>query len=170
MRRKNPLSGAADLQRLFVREVTDLGEDDDALHAVRGQMEVDGDIDMVVLRVKENAEVERVLLVGRLEVGGRPAGGYGSGGYPSGGSGGYPSGGTHSGGYPSGGYPYGGQAAPPGASIDEEGTVRTGGWVVVGNSDKGLVLRSPEGRYFGFTVDDTGKLEVQGTFLGFREP
>ena len=171
MRRKNPLSGAADLQRLFVREVTDLGEDDDALHTVRGQMDVDGDIDMVVLRVKENAEVERILLVGRLEVGGRGGGGHGSGGYPSGGSGGGPpSGGTPSGGYPSGGYPYGGYPAGKGASIDEKGTVRTDGWVVVGNSEKGLVLRSPEGRYFGFTVDDAGKLEVQGTFLGFREP
>ena len=82
VRRKNPLAGSTSLGRLVVREVR-LG-DDDAIHDVRGQMVLDGDVDTVVLRVRENAEVERVLLVGRLEVGdaGTP---YGSGGYPSGG-------------------------------------------------------------------------------------
>lgn len=145
MRRKNPLAGSTSLGRLVVREVQ-LG-DDDAVHDVRGLMELDGDIDTVVLRVKENAEVERVLLVGRLEVGdaGTP---YGSGGYPS------------------GGYP----PDRAGASIGEDGTLRTGGWAVVGDSDKGLVLRSPEGKYFSFTVDEDGRLASPGRFLGTIEP
>ncbi len=145
LRRKNPLAGSTSLGRLVVREVR-LG-DDDAVHDVRGQMVLDGDVDTVVLRVKENAEVERVLLVGRLEVGdaGTP---YGSGGYPS------------------GGYP----PDRAGASIDEDGTLRTGGWAVVGDTDKGLVLRSPEGKYFGFTVDEDGRLASPGRFLGTLEP
>ena len=145
MRRKNPLAGSTSLGRLVVREVR-LG-DDDAVHDVRGQMVLDGDVDTVVLRVKENAEVERVLLVGRLEVGdaGSP---YGSGGYPS------------------GGYP----PDRAGATIDEDGTLRTGGWAVVGDTDKGLVLRSPEGKYFGFTVDEDGRLASPGRFLGTLEP
>lgn len=145
MRRKNPLAGSTSLGRLVVREVR-LG-DDDAVHAVRGQMVLDGDVDTVVLRIKENAEVERLLLVRRLEVGGAPGTPYGSGGYPSNGS-----------------------APGAGASIDEDGTIRTGRWLVVGDSDKGLVLRSPEGRYFGFTVDDEGRLDTTGRFLGLVEP
>ncbi len=145
MRRKNPLAGSTSLGRLVVREVR-LG-DDDAVHDVRGQMVLDGDVDTVVLRIKENAEVERLLLVRRLEVGGAAGSPYGSGGYPS-------------------------NAGAPGAgaSIDEDGTIRTGRWVVVGDSDKGLVLRSPEGRYFGFTVDDEGRLGTTGRFLGLVEP
>lgn len=150
MRRKNPLAGSTSLGHLVVREVR-LG-DDDAVHDVRGQMVLDGDVDTVVLRIKENAEVERLLLVRRLEVGGAGGSPYGSGGYPS------------------GGYPSNASAPGAGASIDEEGTIRTGRWVVVGDSDKGLVLRSPEGRYFGFTVDDEGRLDTTGRFLGLVEP
>jgi hypothetical protein len=56
------------------------------------------------------------------------------------------------------------------ASIDEEGTLRTDGWVVIGDTERGLVLRSPEGRYFGFTVDDEGRLVSPGRFLGWVEP
>ena len=150
MRRKNPLAGSTSLGRLVVREVQ-LGSDD-AVHDVRGQMVLDGDVDTVVLRVKENAEVERLLLVRRLEVGTSGGDPYGSGGRPSGGS-------------PSDGSPPG-----RGASIDESGTVRTSGWVVVGDRDKGLVLRSPEGKYFGFTVDSEGRLTQPGRFLGLVEP
>ena len=113
MRRKNPLAGSTSLGRLVVREVQ-LGSDD-AVHDVRGQMVLDGDVDTVVLRVKENAEVERLLLVRRLEVGTSGGDPYGSGGRPSGGS-------------PSDGSPPG-----RGASIGEDGTVRTSGWVVVGD-------------------------------------
>lgn len=145
MRRKNPLAGSTSLGRLVVREVR-LG-DDDSVHGVRGQVVLDGDVDTVVLRVKENAEVERVLLVRRLEVGAPGGDPYGSGGYPSNGS-------------------------PParGASIDEAGTLRTSGWLVVGDTGRGLVLRSPEGKYFGFTVDDDGRLVSPGKFLGHTEP
>ena len=145
MRRKNPLAGSTSLGRLVVREVR-LG-DDDAVHEVRGQMVLDGDVDTVVLRVRENAEVERVLLVRRLEVGASPGDPYGSGGSPSDGS-------------------------PPGrgASIDEDGVLRTDGWLVVRDTDKGLVLRSPEGRYFGFTVDEQGRLVSPGRDLGTVEP
>lgn len=150
MRRKNPLAGSTSLGQLVVREVR-LG-DDDAVHDVRGQVVLDGDVDTVVLRVKESAEVERLLLVRRLEVGGSGGDPYGSGGYPS------------------GGYPSDAGLPVAGASIDEGGTIRTGSWLVVGDSDKGLVLRSPEGRYFGFTVADDGRLDPQGTFLGWVEP
>ncbi len=150
MRRKNPLAGSTSLGRIVVREVR-LG-DDDAVHDVRGQMVLDGDVDTVVLRVKENAEIERVLLVRRLEVGAAGGDPYGSGGQPS------------------GGYPSNGRPPARGASIDEDGTLRTGGWAVIGDTDKGLVLRSPEGRYFGFTVDDEGRLVSPGKFLGHVEP
>lgn len=150
MRRKNPLAGSTSLGRLVVREVR-LG-DDDAVHDVRGQMVLDGDVDTVVLRVKENAEVERILLVRRLEVGSAGGDPYGSGGYPS------------------GGYPSNGSPPARGASIDEDGTLRTAGWAVIGDTDKGLVLRSPEGRYFGFTVDDEGRLASAGKPLGRVEP
>ena len=156
MRRKNPLAGAASFGELVVREVR-LGADDDAIHQVRGQMVLDGDVDTVVLRVRENAEVERILLVGRLEVGRNDGNPYGSGGYPTGGC-------------PSDGYPSNGSAPDRGASIDEEGTLRTDGWVVIGDTERGLVLRSPEGRYFGFTVDDEGRLVSPGRFLGWVEP
>ena len=151
VKRKNPLAGSASFGRLVVRELQ-LG-DDDAIHDVRGQLVLDGDVDTVVLRVKENAEFERLLLVRRLEVGG---GGtpYGSGSAP----------------YGSGGYPSDYGAPGPGASIDEDGNVRTGGWIVVGDTSKGLVLRSPEGKYFGFTVDDEGRLSLPGQFLGYVEP
>lgn len=150
VRRKNPLAGSTSLGRLVVREVR-LG-DDDAVHEVRGQMVLDGDVDTVVLRVRENAEVERVLLVRRLEVGASGGDPYGSGGYPTGG-------------YPSNGSPPG-----RGATIDEDGVLRTDGWAVIGDTDKGLVLRSPEGKYFGFTVDDDGQLVSPGRFLGLTEP
>ena len=145
MKRKNPLSGSASLGRLVVREVR-LG-DDDAVHDVRGQMVLDGAVDTVVLRVKENAEVERVLIVRRLEVG---AGGDAP--YGSGGSGFFSS------------------PPPHGASIDQDGTLRTGGWAVIGDSERGLVLRSPEGRFFGFTVDEDGRLVSPGRFLGNAVP
>ena len=151
MRRKNPLAGAASFGELVVREVR-LGADDDAIHQVRGQMVLDGDVDTVVLRVQENAEVERILLVGRLEVGRNDGNPYGSGSYPT------------------GGYPSDGSAPDRGASIDEEGTLRPDGWVVIGDIEHGLVLRSPEGRYFGFTVDDDGRLVSLGRFLGWVEP
>lgn len=155
VRRKNPLAGSVSLGRLVVRELK-LG-DDDAIHDVRGQMVLDGDIDTVVLRVKENAELERTLLVRRLEVGAPGGDPYGSGGYASGG-------------YPSGGYSSYGSSPGRGASIDEDGVVRTDAWAVIGDSDKGLVLRSPEGKYFGFTVGDGGRLSTTGTFLGWVEP
>lgn len=155
MRRKNPLSGAASFGQLVAREVR-LG-DDDAIHEVRGQMVLDGDVDTVVLRVQENAEVERTLLVGRLEVGGDGGAPYGSGGCPTGG-------------YPSDGYHSNGGSPDQGASIDEDGILRTDGWVVIGDADHGLVLRSPEGRYFGFTVDDEGRFVSPGRFLGWVEP
>lgn len=145
MRRKNPLAGSTSLGRLVVQEVH-LGNDD-ATHDVRGQMVLDGDVDTVVLRVKENAEVERLLLVRRLEVGASGGDPYGSGGAPSDGS------------------PVG-----AGASIDEDGTIRTARWVVVGDTDKGLVLRSPEGSFFGFTVDDQGRLSTTGKPLGRVQP
>ena len=151
VRRKNPIAGSVSLGQLIVREVR-LGGDDDALHTVRGQMVLDGDIDTVVLRVKESAEVERLLLVRRLEVGVPAGNAYGSGGYPS------------------GGYPSDAGAVGGGASIDEDGTVRTSGWLVVGDSERGLVLRSPEGKYFGFTVDNEGHLVSAGRFLGWRAP
>jgi len=150
VRRKNPLAGSTSLGRLVVREVR-LG-DDDAVHDVRGQMVLDGDVDTVVLRVKENAEVERVLLVRRLEVGTTGGDPYGSGGYPT------------------GGYPSNGSPPARGASIDEDGVVRTDAWAVIGDTDKGLVLRSPEGRYFGFTVGEDGSLASPGKFLGLTEP
>jgi len=150
MRRKNPLAGSTSLGRLVVREVQ-LG-DDDAVHDVRGQMVLDGDVDTVVLRVRENAEMERLLLVRRLEVGVVGGDPYGSGGYPS------------------GGYPSNGSAPGRGASIDEDGVVRTDAWAVIGDTSKGLVLRSPEGRYFGFTVDEDGQLVSPGKFLGLTEP
>ncbi len=150
VRRKNPLAGSTSLERLVVREVR-LG-DDDAVHDVRGQMVLDGDVDTVVLRVKENAEVERILLVRRLEIGKATGAPYGSGGYPTGG-------------YPSNGSPPG-----RGASIDEDGVVRTHAWAVIGDTDKGLVLRSPEGRFFGFTVGEDGSLVSPGRFLGLTEP
>ena len=150
MRRKNPLAGSISLGHLVVREVQ-LG-DDDAVHDVRGQMVLDGDVDTVVLRVRENAEMERLLLVRRLEVGAIGGDPYGSGGYPS------------------GGYPSTGSAPGRGASIDEDGVIRTDAWAVIGDTDKGLVLRSPEGRYFGFTVDEDGQLVSPGRFLGLTEP
>ena len=150
MRRKNPLAGSTSLGRLVVREVQ-LG-DNDAIHDVRGQMVLDGDVDTVVLRVRENAEMERLLLVRRLEVGAVGDDPYGSGGYPS------------------GGYPSNGIAPGRGASIDEDGVVRTDAWAVIGDTDKGLVLRSPEGRYFGFTVGEDGQLVSPGKFLGLTEP
>ena len=150
VRRKNPIAGSTSLGRLVVREVR-LG-DDDAVHDVRGQMVLDGDVDTIVLRVKENAEVERILLVRRLEIGRATGDPYGSGGYPTGG-------------YPSNGSPPG-----RGASIDEDGAIRTQAWAVIGDTDKGLVLRSPEGRYFGFTVDDEGQIVSPGRFLGLVEP
>ena len=146
MRRKNPCATS----RLFIRELR-VG-DDDAVHEIRGRTELDGDIDTVVLRVKENAEVERTLLVRRFEVGRPSADPYGSGGYPS------------------GGYPSNGSPPSRGASIDEDGTFRTSGWVVINDSAKGLVLRSPEGKHFGFTVGEDGRLSSPGTFLGYREP
>ena len=144
MRRKNPLAGSTSLGRLIVKEVR-LG-DDAAVHDVRGQMVFDGDVDTVVLRVKENAEIERLLLVRRLEIG--PAAAAGA---PT-------------------GYPSDGSAPGPRASVDDDGTVRTAGWVVIGDGDKGLVLRSPEGKYFGFTVDDDGRIASQGRFLGYVSP
>jgi len=150
VRRKNPLAGSTSLGRLVVREVQ-LG-DDDAIHDVRGQMVLDGDVDTVVLRVRENAEMERLLLVRRLEVGAVGGDPYGSGGYPS------------------GGYPSNGSAPGRGASIDEDGVVRTDAWAVVGDTNKGLVLRSPEGRYFGFTADEDGHLVSPGKFLGWVTP
>ena len=146
MRRKNPCATS----RLVIRELR-VG-DDDAVHEIRGQTVLDGDIDTVVLRIKENAEVERTLLVRRFEVGSPSADPYGSGGYPS------------------GGYPSNGSPPSRGASIDEDGTFRTSGWVVINDSAKGLVLRSPEGKYFGFTVDEEGRLVSPGTFLGHVEP
>ena len=146
MRRKNPCATS----RLFIRELR--AGDDDAVHEIRGQLVLDGDVDTVVLRVKENAEIERTLLVKRLEVGRSNADPYGSGG-------------SSSGGYPSNG-------SPPscGASIDEDGTIRTSGWVVINDSAKGLVLRSPEGKHFSFTVDEDGQLVSPGTFLGYVAP
>jgi len=150
VRRKNPIAGSTSLGRLVVREVR-LG-DDDAVHDVRGQMVLDGDVDTIVLRVKENAEVERILLVRRLEIGRATGDPYGSGGYPTGG-------------YPSNGSPPG-----RGASIDEDGAIRTQAWAVIGDTDKGLVLRSPEGRYFGFTADEDGHLVSPGKFLGWVTP
>jgi len=150
VRRKNPIAGSTSLGRLVVREVR-LG-DDDAVHDVRGQMVLDGDVDTIVLRVKENAEVERILLVRRLEIGRATGDPYGSGGYPTGG-------------YPSNGSPPG-----RGASIDEDGAIRTHAWVVIGDTDKGLVLRSPEGRYFGFTVGEDGQIVSPGKPLGRVEP
>ena len=146
VRRKNPLSGSASLDQLTVHEVR-LGTDDDAVQEVRGLMEFDGDVDTVVLRVKENAEVERILLVRRLEVGADGGDPYGSGGCPS----------------------DGGVSGPP-ASIDDQGVIRTHGWAVVGNSAQGLVLRSPEGKHFSFTVDDDGHLKSPGRFVGYHAP
>ena len=151
MRRKNPCA----THRLLIRELR-VG-DDDAVHELRGQTVLDGDIDTIVLRVKENAEVERTLLVRRLEVGATSGDPYGSGGSPSGG-------------YPSGGYPSSSSPPPQGASIDEQGVIRTGGWIVINDNAKGLVLRSPEGKYFGFTVGEDGRLSSPGEFLGHREP
>ena len=158
MRRKNPLSA---VEQLRVRELR--AGDVDAFHEVVGVTELDGDIDAFVLRVKENAAVERLLLVGRLEVGAqaRPPEGSGASPYASGASGSSA---------PSGGTPYAPRADREGASIDEDGTLRTAGWVVIHNSEYGLVLRSPEGRYFGFTVDEHGALSVQGKDLGTSEP
>lgn len=160
MQRKNPLAGAVAVEVLKVRGDATLGGHDDAHIDVRGQVEIDGALDTVVLRIKENAAVERILRVGRIEVGPEAAGASDSP-YPSGGSGGAPSGG-----YPSTGYP------PPssGATIDEDGVVRTERWIVIGDAAKGLVLRAPDGRYYGFTVDRDGNLVQPGRFLGYRAP
>lgn len=152
MRRKNPLST---MERLTVRELN--AGDRDALHRIDGHTELDGDVDAFVLRVKENAAVERLLLVGRIEVGAQARLPEGSGASPYGSS------------APSGGTPYGPAPAPSGASIDEGGTVRTGGWVVIDNAEHGLVLRSPEGRYFAFTVGEDGALGP-GRYLGTERP
>lgn len=157
MRRKNPLTG---VEQLSIRELR--AGDLDAVHQLDGLTELDGDVDAFVLRVKENAAVERLLLVGRLEVGAQTRPPEGSGASPS------ASGGSGSS-APSGGTPYGPTAEPGGASIDEEGTVRTGGWVVIDNVDYGLVLRSPQGRYFAFTVDESGRLSP-GRDLGTERP
>lgn len=156
MRRKNPLST---MERLTVRELR--AGDRDALHRIDGHTELDGDVDAFVLRVRENAAVERLLLVGRIEVGGqaRPPEGSAASPYASGASGSAPSGGT----------PCGAVPVPGGASIDEDGTVRTGGWVVIDNAEHGLVLRSPEGRYFAFTVGEDGALGP-GRYLGTERP
>ena len=146
MKRKNPCAAS----RLFIRELR--AGDDDAVHELRGQLVLDGDVDTVVLRVMENAEVERTLLVRRLEVGATGGDPYGSGGYPS------------------GGYPSNGSPPSRGASIDEHGNVRTDGWLVVSDSQNGLVLRSPEGRHFSFIVDEEGRLVSPGRFVGYRAP
>lgn len=157
MRRKNPLST---MERLTVRELR--AGDRDALHRIEGHTELDGDVDAFVLRVKENAAFERLLLVGRIEVGAqvRPPEGSGASPYASGASGSSA---------PSGATPYGRVPEPGGASIDEDGTVRTGGWVVIDNAEHGLVLRSPEGRYFAFTVGEDGTLGP-GRYLGRERP
>lgn len=157
MRRKNPLST---MERLTVRELR--AGDRDALHRIDGTTEVDGDVDAFVLRVKENAAFERLLLVGRVEVGAHARVPEGSGASP------YASGASGSR-VASGATPYGPIAEPTGASIDEEGTVRTSGWVVIDNADHGLVLRSPEGRFFAFTVDESGQLGA-GRYVGRERP
>ena len=154
MRRKNPLSA---VDQLRVRELR--AGDVDAFHEVVGVTELDGDIDAFVLRVKENAAVERLLLVGRIEVGAGARSPEGRGASPYAGSS-----------APSGGTPYAPRADREGASIDEDGTVRTAGWLVIHNAEYGLVLRSPEGRYFGFTVDEHGALRTMGKDLGTNEP
>ncbi len=157
MRRKNPLTTA---ERLTVRELR--AGDPDALHTLDGVTELGGDVDAFVLRVLENAAVERLLLVSRLEV---------SGAARSPDRGGSPyvdqRGGYSSGSYVSGSYP---SSPPGGACIDEDGTLRTSGWVVIGDAERGLVLRSPEGRYFAFTVDERGQLNTTGVDLGTTEP
>ena len=148
------------MERLTVRELR--AGDRDALHRLEGQTEIDGDVDAFVLRVKENAAVDRLLMVGRIEVGAQARVPEGSGGSP------YASGASGSS-APSGGTPYAPRAEPGGASIDDDGTVRTGGWIVIDNADHGLVLRSPEGRYFAFTVGEDGVLGA-GRYLGRERP
>lgn len=157
MRRKNPLTS---VERLDVREIR--AGDRDAVHALEGITELDGDVDAFVLRVRENAAVERLLLVSRLEVSAAARRGGGRSSPYVDASGGYTSGGYVSASHPS--------AARDGACIDEDGTLRTGGWIVIGDAERGLVLRSPEGRYFAFTVDERGRLSTTGVDLGTKEP
>ena len=112
--------------------------------------------------MRENAAVERLLLVSRLEVStaAREGGGRSSPYVDA-------SGGYTSGSYVSGSHP---PAARGGACIDEAGTLRTGGWIVIGDAERGLVLRSPDGRFFAFTVDERGRLSTTGVDLGTKEP
>ena len=165
-------SGALDsltVDRLTVHEleagILNNAPDDNAEHLLHGRTVVDGASDTIVLSILERAEVLDLLSVARLAVGLTSA--------PD----------------PAADDPYVGHSgdtedpypdiytgpndSPPertGLTVDEAGNLRTSGWLLVKHAPEGIVLRAPNGLYYGFRVDAGGAISTTGRLVGPTPP